>query len=218
MNTVQLGVLVQDTGERPRTLQHWSDVGILRAEKSTDKQGRGNVRNYRAEPLHGERAWALLASAFAKLRLPLGEIRDLIEFHRRLHDPIELLDKNFPEFESILRIRTERKNRPAIAILDPFEAAISGEPNVFAIVASLPSDSGARFTIVYLRQGDEASNTNNLLLRIMAHNQSAVMLNLSKIFEPLRRERVLPDQEPAQQVDADQDDQKLECVAQSAVA
>jgi DNA-binding transcriptional MerR regulator len=221
METVQIGVLVQDTGEKPRTIQHWSDLGILRPEKDTDKQGRGNYRIYRSEPLHGERTWALLASAFFKLRLPLGDIRSLINSLRLMYDPMELIDKNDPHFGDALQIRSDREKCPGVN--DPFEAAIAGEQEVLAIIAKL-QHTEVPFRIVYLKQDDGALRdgslvtNNNLMRSVMAENKSAVVLNLSKIFEPLRVESALPDQDSEQQVDANQDDQKLECVAQSAVA
>src|SRR3954467_6637852 len=79
VNTVNIGVLVEDTGETPRTLQHWSDLGILHPLPATDKRGRGYYREFSSEPHHGERAWALVASALSKLRIPLGELRRIVD-------------------------------------------------------------------------------------------------------------------------------------------
>jgi len=193
--TVQIGVLVADTGEKPRTLQHWTDLGILKAEPTTDKQGRGVYRIYRADPLYGERKYALLASAYAKLGLPLGRIRHLIYGHRLLHDPVELIDKNDPHYADVLRVRAERveeqKKHPYWR--DPFEAAVLGEPEIFEVIAWRPNDSVRPFQIAYLRQDDTdptmaAKGNNKVLLNLMAQNDSAFMLNLSKVFEPLHRQ------------------------------
>jgi DNA-binding transcriptional MerR regulator len=196
--TVQVGVLVEDSGEKLRTIQHWSDLGILRPERVSDKKGRGNYRIYRAEPLYGERTYALLASAFAKLRLPLGDIRHLIYAERLMHDPVELLDKNDPHLEVALLHRAEliedQKKYPGF--VEPFEAALAGEPDVYAVVAARPHDRMTPFDTAFLRQagGDKwvdpdlpARANNKLLLNLMRDNSTAVILNLSKIFEPLRR-------------------------------
>ena len=79
VHTVGVGQLVEDTGEAPRTLQHWSDLSILRPLPATNKRGRGHHREFSAEPHHGERAWALVASALSKLRIPLGELRRIVD-------------------------------------------------------------------------------------------------------------------------------------------
>jgi hypothetical protein len=78
-NTVNIGVLVEDTGEAPRTLQHWCDLRILQPLPATHKRGRGYYRSFLAEPYHGERVWALVASALSKLRIPLGDILHIVD-------------------------------------------------------------------------------------------------------------------------------------------
>ncbi|WP_131196873.1 hypothetical protein [Lichenihabitans psoromatis] len=78
--TVGLSVLVKDTGESARTLQHWSDLGILKPVTSTHKQGRGYHREFpAAPPWHGERTWALFASHLNRIRIPLGDIKLIID-------------------------------------------------------------------------------------------------------------------------------------------
>lgn len=81
--TCTLGTLVADTGETPRSLNNWSDLGILRACRSTERRGRGIRRRYPAEPLYGERKYALLASALMKIRLPLVHVKSIVDLLRR---------------------------------------------------------------------------------------------------------------------------------------
>jgi len=208
MKTVTLSTLVADTGEAYRTLQHWSDLNILRAERSSDKKGRGIRRRYRAEPLYGERAHALMASALNKLRLPLGDIRHLIYANRLHHDPVELLDKNDPHLEQELRNRAERAKHGG---QHPYEAALAGERNVLLVIAPREHDPVTPFSMVYLQDVGAgvfnpktlklekeplAMMNNELLFNLMrydpnAHvvsgtgNPAAVVVNLSTIFRPL---------------------------------
>ena len=222
---------MDDTGEKPRTIQHWSDLGILRAESGTDKQGRGTHREYRADPLYGERTWALLASTYAKLRLPLADIRRLIYADRLFYDPVDLIDKNDPHYDRVLQLRAElaeeRKRNPNF--VPPFEAALAGEPNILAVVALRPHDPVKPIVVSYLRhvaraqsaayvdefpraddwqEDDDIENYQSLpdaqqkdlmkvlsarrtqersLRSLMTDNPMAMVVNLSKIFEPLRR-------------------------------
>src|SRR4051794_40789122 len=81
--TVSMNVLREDTGEGAPTLQHWANLGILRAEPDTDGQGRGRHRAFNAEPYFGERKWALLASALHRYRIPANDIHRVIEALRR---------------------------------------------------------------------------------------------------------------------------------------
>lgn len=81
--TCTLNTLVADTGETPRTINNWSDLGILRALRSSERRGRGIRRRYPAEPLYGERKYALLASALMKIRLPLVHVKSIVDLMRR---------------------------------------------------------------------------------------------------------------------------------------
>src|SRR5690349_17764435 len=181
---VQIGVLVGDTGEKPRTIQHWSDLGILRPQPVSDKRGRGNYRTYRAEPYYGERTYALLASAYAERRLPLGDIRHLIYAERLMLDPVELLDKNDPNLEIALRHREERdRDKEEIGFVDSIEAALAGEPDVYAIFAEQPREI-TPFHFTYLRHqkglapyfsAAEAKRNSDLLLKSMTNRKTALI-------------------------------------------
>ena len=206
METVTLSTLVADTGETPRTLNHWTDIGILRPQQTTDRKGRGNRRFYAAEPLYGERKYALLASAMNRLRLPLIDIKMLIYADRLSYDPIETLDFADPKHRAAaIRIRDghaeDVKNNPGF--VHPYEAALAGEPDILAVIASRPHDPVTPFRTAYLREMhlykgaemDEAHDYLNqkthqanykMLRNLMAENDIAVVLNLSKIFAPLR--------------------------------
>jgi DNA-binding transcriptional MerR regulator len=195
METVTLSTLVADTGETPRVLNHWTDIGILRPQQTTDRQGRGNRRFYAAEPLYGERKYALLASAMNKLRLPLVDIKHLIYADRLSFDPVDDLRKyaDPKHLEFALRNRASleesKKKNPTV---HPYEAALAGEANIFTVITTRQDDQVWPFRSVLLRQDEldpemaERGN-NNLMLNLMADTTTAVVLNLSKIFEPLYR-------------------------------
>jgi DNA-binding transcriptional MerR regulator len=226
MEIVTLSTLVADTGETPRTLNHWTDIGILRPEHSTERKGRGNRRFYAAEPLFGERKYALLASAMNRLRLPLVDIKHLIYGDRLHYDPIDSLRQHADpkHLETTLRHRADReedkKNNPGF--VHPYEAALAGEPDVLAVIASRPHDPVVPFRTSYLREmhffhrnpvtagtaeaqewldkqdketelahdqlNQKTHQFNYKMLRnLMSENDIAVVLNLSKIFEPLYR-------------------------------
>src|SRR3954468_17881312 len=91
--TCGTGVLVEDTGETARTLQHWSDLGILEPLPGTHKQGRGVQREFPADLPHGERTWALIASALNKRRIALGEIKLIISNLRKMSRDAEAANK-----------------------------------------------------------------------------------------------------------------------------
>lgn len=196
MKTVTLSALVADTGETPRTLNHWTDLGILRPLPSTDRAGRGNRRHYAAEPLYGERKYALLASAFMKLRLPLADIKHLIYAQRLMLDPLDAIDyMDRAHKDHAKRIRDEREEdrKKYPGFIEPFEAALNGEPDIYTVIAK-HDDPKRPWHSVYLRQagGDKwtdpdmpARANNKLMLSVMADTTSAVVLNLSKIFAPL---------------------------------
>ena len=192
METVTLSTLVADTGETPRTLNHWTDIGILRPKHTTDRKGRGNRRFYAAEPLHGERKYALLASAMNRLRLPLVDIKMLIYADRLHYDPVDDLRQyaDPKHIEIALQHREQHERDKVLGSTHPYEAALAGEQNVFVVIAARPHDPVRPFQSCYLRQHawDDvmaAKGNNKLMLNLMADNTSAVVLNLSEIFRPL---------------------------------
>src|SRR3954453_11343674 len=81
--TVSMNVLREDTGEGAPTLQHWANLGILRAEPDTDKQGRGRHRAFNAKPYFGERKGAVIAAALNRYRVPASDIRKIIDALRQ---------------------------------------------------------------------------------------------------------------------------------------
>jgi DNA-binding transcriptional MerR regulator len=178
MKSVTLSTLVADTGETARTINHWTDIGILKPLRTSDRKGRGNRRYYPAEPLFGERKYALLASAMNKLRLPLASIRDLIDADRSFYDQ--------------LVYGVDDKKRTSAGFLHPhYEAALAGAPAIFALL--IPREEGHPFNIGYLRIGADAfdpllaQQNDQVLSALMAPANTGVLLNLSKIFEPLQR-------------------------------
>jgi hypothetical protein len=185
MKTVTLSTLVADTGETPRTLNSWSDFGILLGERSTERRGRGTRRRYSAEPMYGERKWALLASALAKLRLPLAEIKYLTYGMRLMYEPDGLARRFAPNPEQL-----EFSQRDVL-----FEAALAGEPNVLAVVPGRPHDTEQPmpFHTVLLQQKDNepksALNNMGALTALLTSDPTAVVLNLSTIFAPLYSNR-----------------------------
>jgi hypothetical protein len=81
--TVGIGVLVEDTGETARTLQHWCDLGVLKPLPGTHKRGRGVAREFPAAfPTYEERSMALIASRLNRLRIPLAIIKRATQLFR----------------------------------------------------------------------------------------------------------------------------------------
>lgn len=195
MKTVTLSTLVADTGETPRTLNSWSDFGLLRALRTTERMGRGTRRRYPAEPLYGERKYALMASGLVKLRLPLNDIKRLIYAQRLSHDPmetIEYVDAKHAEYAKRIRAERVELQDQHPGFVEPFEAALAGEPDIYLVIAVRAHDQLRPFQSAYLRQSPEdptmaAKGNNKLMLNLMADNPAAVVLNLSKVFEPLLR-------------------------------
>lgn len=72
--TIGLKTLIAHTNESARALQYWSDLGIIRAEPTTDKKGRGRHREYQVDELN----FALIAAQLNKLRIPLGDVRAIV--------------------------------------------------------------------------------------------------------------------------------------------
>lgn len=82
--TVNVSALAQETGETVRTIQHWSDLGILRPDIATRNQGRGRHRQFDAcRPFFGERSWALIAHHLSTIGIPLGDMKIFIDSLRR---------------------------------------------------------------------------------------------------------------------------------------
>lgn len=150
-DTCTIGDLIFDTGEKARAIQHWSDLGILRPESETDKRGRGIARAYRVEPLFGERKYALIASAMNEWRLPLADVKHIVNLLR---------DEKFFAF---------------------YESAHIGGTNVYALIDVCPQSVRSPFMVTVL-------NGEQDLLALMCGKiaGAAILLNLSKIFAPLR--------------------------------
>jgi hypothetical protein len=183
MKTVTLSTLVADTGEPVRTIQYWSDLGVLRAERSTDRQGRGNRRVYQAEPLFGERKYALLASAMNKLRIPVGDIRSFIDADRLFWHRIA----SVPPGGGLL---LQPGDPPAVGGHPYYEEALAGAQGIYMLI--VPSDSGPHpFHVGYLRIGvsgfnkEFAKGNDMVIAGIASRAPSSILLNLSKIFAPL---------------------------------
>lgn len=189
MRTVGINVLIADTGEKARSLQHWSDLGILRAEADTDKKGRGRYREYAAEPYFGERKWALVAAELNKFRIPLGEMRSIVDLMRKYGEPdFSQTDKS--EREAIVRFQ-----------MSPFFKAIAGDREALILIGKSMREERQSIDLCWLppiseemlrpRDAIVIESPELLFMRMLAdfmrEHAGAHCLNLSKIFEPLRR-------------------------------
>ena len=76
-NTDYLGIkeLQALTGVKLRTLQFWTDQGVLEPFKETDRQGKGVARRYDKT----EALWALIATELDRYKMPVGEVRWIID-------------------------------------------------------------------------------------------------------------------------------------------
>lgn len=184
MKTVTLSTLVADTGEPVRTIQYWTDLGVLHAERSTNRKGRGNRRSYRAEPLHGERKYALLASAMNKLRIPVGDIRSILDADRLFWHRIASVRPG----ESLL---LQPGDPPSVGGHPYYEDALAGASGIYMLIVPKEDDGPHPFNIGYMRIGEtgfdqELAKGNDMVLAALASRAPAsILLNLSKIFAPL---------------------------------
>lgn len=175
MRTVGIAVLMADTGEKARALQHWSDLLIIRAEPDTDKQGRGRHREYLAEPFYGERKWALLAAALNSLRIPLGEVRKVVDMMRTYGEP-----------------RAENGESEQIALnkfqVSSFYAALTGRGPVWLMIGT-STHEGKPCLDISLTSTMTANSALGIEMvsDFMAKHKAACILNLTDVFAPLRR-------------------------------
>lgn len=171
MNTVQISQIIEDTGEKSRTIQNWSDLGILRAEPSTDRRGRGTHRIYSAGPFYGERMWALFASALYRLRMPLRDMKELVDAMRDVAamDHSELTDHGLFPFYEVIGYGDQWLVHIAIKDED--------DPD---------RGRGIHFTKAewLVRGGEKARQLNDFLSR----NPVTVTLNLFEVFKVLRED------------------------------
>jgi hypothetical protein len=182
--SVGIGVLVDDTGLRPRTLQHWSDLGILKPEPSGFKRGRGFSHEYpAAPPSYEERSLALFAAALNDARMPLHTIKAATDFFRPLMTP------NTP--------RALRQTPLGRALLGAFELMLVPikRDEGFDWAAAKSAPSLAEFEDV--QHWDLSTETERRTFTTYGNIPVTVpvdfardfpamlLLNLSKIFEPL---------------------------------
>ncbi len=177
METKGIGVLIKDTGEKARALQHWSDLGILHAVPDTDKKGRGRYREYVAAPYHGERKWALVASALNNLRVPLGEIRSIVDVMRKVGEPDS---RGSSLFDAALTGRGDALVLIGKSMLDGKTCIDHCFMPAITEKTLAPPPPGAKVD-------PAAEKILGMVATFMSEHSSAYSLNLTKIFEPLRK-------------------------------
>ena len=186
MQTAGISVLMADTGERARAIQHWSDLGILHAQADTDRKGRGRYREYAVEPYFGERKWALIASALNKLRIPLGDMRSIVDVMRQHGGPV-LNDTGISKRSAI--------NKFEVSF---FYQSLIGNGDVLCLIAIAESKMRIRLCFTPAIRAEILSPPRNVefdpsaefILRMIhefvAEHESSYCLNLTKVFAPLR--------------------------------
>src|SRR3954454_10531321 len=131
VHEVGAGALAEEAGVAIRTIQFWTDAGVLEAIPESDRQGRGRHRAYKAAPpLYGERACALIAAEMHRLRLPVGVMKG-ITFSLRWKG-----DANpEPNFVTAVALRGE----PMSILISP-EERNPGTPHVHLLGEDIPQD------------------------------------------------------------------------------
>jgi len=177
--TVSIRTLADDTGESIRSLQNWCDLGVLVAEPSTEKKGRGYHRVFKDD----ERKWALLAAALNRLRVPLGDVAQFLK---------ELRHRHRPEFFGTGKNAVHRFNASVMA------RALKSSGDVFMMLCLRPHE-GKLLVRVSLQPPLEMMNPDEpgaaeFLAEFVAQqieftheNPGCYFLNLSQIWAPLRR-------------------------------
>jgi DNA-binding transcriptional MerR regulator len=171
--TIGINDLAKDTGEKPRALMHWADLGIIRPLPETDKRGRGRYREFRAEPFQGERKWALIASALAQLRVPLGDVRTLMMLLRASQwgDPKDSSDET----------RMERFKS------SPFYDAMTGVDGPVLLLMSLDERSRHDpYSEVFRFVRSSSPNALQRITEFLRDHPHAFAINLTETFAPLR--------------------------------
>jgi hypothetical protein len=185
--------LVADTGETPRTINHWTDIGILRPLHKTDRKGRGRRRYYVTEPLHGERKYALLAAAMNKLHIPLADIRSIIDADRLFWHRIASVR---PGGSLLL----QPGDPPSVGGHPYYEDALAGAHGIYMLIVPRDDDALHPFHVGYLRIGETgydenlAKGNDMVIAALAARAPASILLNLSKVFAPL-----FADREPIEQ-------------------
>jgi DNA-binding transcriptional MerR regulator len=169
---VSIRSLAEDTGETIRSLQNWCDLGVLIAEPSTEKKGRGYHRVFKDD----ERKWALLAAALNKLRVPLGDVAKYLEYMRRHYKGerfnssamAQALKSDYDVF-LMLSLRQDEKGLRVRASLFPPLNAETDDPILKAAFKS------------------QCVETVVQMLKFSRENPESGFLNLTQIWAPLRR-------------------------------
>ena len=86
--TYTISAIAKEVGEKPRAVQFWADLGILRPEGGTFRKGKGVHRRFSATELQYARAAASLVATNA----PLSEVAAVVERLRSL-DFDDLIEK-----------------------------------------------------------------------------------------------------------------------------
>jgi hypothetical protein len=161
---VGAGELAEEAGVSIRTIQFWTDAGVLRVIRSTHRKGRGNHRLYNAEPpLFGERACALIAAELHRLRIPIGVM---------------------------LNITYNLVRNPSPHVSATIENALAGQPMTLSISFKNP-DSILENVIFSIMTSENSPESENLYItkadeRIDPGIRSGYLLNLTHILKPLR--------------------------------
>lgn len=178
MTTVSIKTLSEDTGESIRSLQNWCDLGVLIAEPSTEKKGRGYHRVFKDD----ERKWALLAAALNKLRVPLGDIAKYLK-HLRDHHRVE----NFIEENGDIKNATRRINA------SPMSQALKSDRDVFMMISLQPTENVLEVKTSLFRPIHEPLNPSACVdaieqqIRFSRENPECHFINLAQVWAPLRK-------------------------------
>lgn len=185
MDTVGLNVLVRDSGETPRTLQHWSDLGILKPIVGTHKQGRGYHREFDASmPWQSERTWTLIASELNRLRVPLGDIKLIIEDFRGMTTELGTSEEPKCGWDKVLAIH-------------PVGSALLG--HFVMIVVGIDATKNVRWATVLEKESSKSIVSSHkskgrmhdvsielkLPWNFAAKYSSSYLLNLTEILRPI---------------------------------
>jgi DNA-binding transcriptional MerR regulator len=186
--TVSLAALVEDSGESARTLQHWSDLGILKPLPATSKRGRGYHRAFRAEPFYGERVWALLASALNKLRIPLGDIKLIIDHLRKTTGLNEAQDKRGTSlFRASPFYQALTSHNPTLVLVRVDATAEEGKQLAVRFFPPIrPEMFEIRETGFVARSPSLEEIVRDQLTFLGQHGGRAHLLDLAEVFRPLR--------------------------------
>lgn len=193
-NTDQLGLkdLIALTGAKTRTLQFWSDHGVLQASADTDKQGRGAHRRYAKQ----EALIALIAVELDRFKIPVGE---LLRISQRIRNSLNsyLAASRASDADALTAIMADKFAIDAIRQGWCISQAIYGntvsyllvmpmEGGIYATTAITPNHDATIHFGALASMRERLGSLDSVMTSLPEGISSALLVRLDTAFQPYR--------------------------------